>query len=207
MSIRSRLFARYYERSMAATEEAGLEAMRSGLLAGARGDVVEIGAGTGLNLRHYGDDVRSLTLTEPDRSMLRRLRPVARGATVVEAAADRLPLDDASADVIVSTLVLCGVGDQADTLAEIRRVLRPDGQLLLIEHVRSDDADVARRQDRMDWLQRLFAGCHCNRDTGAALGAGGFDTSELRDSRLPNAPSFVRPLIVGTAQPTRAHAT
>lgn len=197
MGIRSRLFARYYERSMEATERGGLAAMRAGLLAEALGDVVEIGAGTGLNLPHYDPGVRSLTLTEPDRSMLRRLRTVSDGAIVVDAAADDLPFDDASADAVVSTLVLCGVDDQAATLAEIRRVLRPGGKLLLIEHVRASDPEAARRQDRLDWLQRLVAGCHCNRATGDALDAAGFDTSRLEERRMPKAPSFVRPLLVG----------
>lgn len=201
MSIRSRLFARYYERSMKATEQAGLAAMRASLLGEARGDVVEIGAGTGLNLPHYGAGVRSLTLTEPDPSMRRRLVPaVADRAAVVDAPAEALPLDDQSADVVVSTLVLCGVDEPAAALAEIRRVLRPGGTLLVLEHVRATDPDLARRQDRLDWLQRMFAGCHCNRDTGSALDAAGFDTRHLRPSRLPNAPEFVRPLLVGPAE-------
>jgi ubiquinone/menaquinone biosynthesis C-methylase UbiE len=203
MSIRSRLFARYYERSMQATEAAGLAAMRANLLAEARGDVVEIGAGTGLNLPHFGTDVRTLALVEPDPSMRRRLAAAIGGRSgtrLVDASAEALPMDDDSTDVVVSALVLCGVDDQARALGEIRRILRPNGRLLLLEHVRASDPEVARRQDRLDWLQRLFAGCHCNRSTAEAVAAAGFDTSRLRSSNLPNAPTFVRPLVLGPAE-------
>lgn len=203
MGLRTKLRSRLYDRTMAPVEEAGLAAMRMRLLASASGDVLEIGAGTGSNLHHYGPAATALTLTEPDRSMRRRLEPEAATAQhrtiVVDAPAEHLPFEDDGFDTVVSTLVLCGVDDPAAALAEIRRVLRPDGRLLLLEHVRSEDAEAARRQDRINWLQRYVAGCDCNRPTGQTLREHGFDVSEVIVDSMPKAPDHVRPLIVGTA--------
>jgi ubiquinone/menaquinone biosynthesis C-methylase UbiE len=179
--------------------------MRARLLLNARGRTLELGAGTGLNLRHYPRDRIVLTLTEPEASMTERLeRRVAASrpdANVVQAPADRLPFEDASFDSVISTLVLCTVRDQAQALAEVRRVLTPDGALLFLEHVRSDDPRVARWQDRLHpfWLQ-IGHGCHCNRDTLAGLHAAGFRVKDVQHTRMPKAPAIVRPLIVGHAQ-------
>jgi ubiquinone/menaquinone biosynthesis C-methylase UbiE len=116
MSLRRRLFALTYDRSIAKVEKAGLADLRRRLLAGAAGDVLEIGGGTGANLGHYGSAVTSLTLTEPDPSMLRRLerrvREQAPHARVLRAPAEDLPFADDTFDTVVSTLVLCGVDDQ-----------------------------------------------------------------------------------------------
>jgi len=180
--------------------------MRARLLLGARGRTLELGAGTGLNLRHYPRDQVALTLTEPEPSMTERLeRRVAASrpdANVVRAPADRLPFEDASFDSVVATLVLCTVGDQARALAEVRRVLAPDGALLFLEHVRSEDPRVARWQDRIHpfWL-RIGHGCHCNRDTLAGLHAAGFRVEDVQHTRMPKAPAIARPLVVGHAQP------
>jgi ubiquinone/menaquinone biosynthesis C-methylase UbiE len=135
--------------------------------------------------------------------MLRRLRKTAHEhmplAQVVQAPAEHLPFADGTFDTVVSTLVLCGVDDQARSLQEARRVLGPGGRLLFLEHVRSDDPSLARLQDRMNWLNRLVVQCHCNRQTLAAIEAEGFTVSRLERTELPKAPTFVRPLIVGTA--------
>jgi ubiquinone/menaquinone biosynthesis C-methylase UbiE len=197
------LFARAYDRLMTPVEDAGLAAMRMRLLATASGDVLEIGAGTGSNVHHYGPEVASLTLTEPDRSMRRRLEPAVAGTqhptAVVDAPAEHLPFEDDSFDSVVSTLVLCGVGDQGQATDEIRRVLKPDGRLLLIEHVRADDPETARRQDRINWLQKFFAGCDCNRTTGQTLRDHGFEMREVVADAMPKAPDHVRAIIVGAA--------
>jgi SAM-dependent methyltransferase len=202
-----RLFSACYDRGFKATEEAGLCEMRHELLTGARGRVLELGAGTGLNLQHYPEAIESLTLVEPDPHMTRQLRQKLAGsdrsAEVVEAPAEKLPFADDSFDTAVVTLVLCTVPDQAAALAEIARILRPDGQLLFLEHVRSRNPDLAKWQDRLEGPWRFLGdGCHCNRDTAAALGAAGFQLGELEHDALPKAPPIVRPLIHGSATPT-----
>jgi ubiquinone/menaquinone biosynthesis C-methylase UbiE len=199
-----RLFAATYDRGLKATEEAGLGEMRRGLLAAAAGRVVELGAGTGVNLDLYPDVVEDLVLVEPDPHMAKRLRArldaSPRAASVLEAPAERLPLADASRDLAVATLVLCTVPDPAAALAELRRVLVPGGRLLLIEHVRARNPALARWQDRLEKPWRFIGdGCHCNRDTAATLAAAGFKAIELERGAMPKAPPIVRPLIRGRA--------
>ena len=120
-------------------------------------------------------------------------------ATVLQVPAEDLPFEDDTFDTVVSTLVLCGVDDQARSLREIKRVLRPGGRLLFLEHVRSDEAALARFQDRMNWLNRLVVDCDCNRPTLTTIEATGFSVSQLERTEMPKAPKFVRPLIVGSA--------
>jgi len=203
MSLRSRIFAACYDRMNARMEEAGMRAFRTGLLAQAQGRVLEIGAGTGLNLALYGPELESLTVTEPERPMLKRLEQHVQertpSALVLRAPAEDLPFEDGSFDTAVSTLVLCGVDDQPRALRELRRVLRPGGQLLFIEHVRSDDPSLARLQDRMNGVNRFLVGCDCNRPTLRTIESAGFEVTKVEHTSLPNAPKFVRPLIVGAA--------
>ena len=214
MSLRAKMFALTYDRQIAKAEKAGLRAFRERLLAGASGDVLEIGGGTGANLPCYGPAVTSLTITEPQPPMLRRLERKVRehsagqhgaAARVLRAPAEDLPFDDHTFDVAVSTLVLCGVDDQPRALRELHRVLRPGGRLLFIEHVRSDDPATARLQDRMNWLNRLVVCCDCNRPTLDSIRSAGFTVAQVEDTALPKAPKFVRPAILGTAT-TRAAA-
>ena len=204
-----RLFAAGYDRTMAATEDAGMREIRAGLIAGAEGRTLEIGAGTGLNLSHYPEAVTQLVLTEPFEPMTRRLRErvarSGRAAEVVEAPADRLPFTDDDFDTVVCTLVLCTVDDVPATLAEIARVLRPGGRLLFSEHVRSDHPGVARWQDRLERPWMFVAhGCHPNRDTVAAIRASPLTLERADRDRLPKAPPIARPMAVGSAvaQPT-----
>ena len=208
MSLWGTLFAAVYDRGMASAERAGLAAHREQLLAAARGRVLEIGGGTGANLPFYGPGVTELVVTEPEEPMARRLERRLAGyripARVVRAPAERLPLDSGSFDFAVSTLVLCTVADPARALAEIRRVLRPDAPLLFMEHVRSTDPDVARRQDRLRRPWSWFAcGCQTNRPTVETIRAAGFSIAHLRRDRIPKAPSFVAPLVVGAAAARR----
>ncbi len=204
MSLWGRLFAAGYDTLMAGSEKAGLSEHRAKLLAEARGRVLEIGAGTGANLRFYGPDVDEVVVAEPEQPMARRLeRKLAsspRPARLVHAPAERLPFEDASFDTVVSTLVICTVEDPAAAFAEIRRVLKPGGRLLFLEHVRSDDPKLARWQDRLNGVQkRIGHGCNCNRDTVAGLREAGFTVGDLVQERFPKAPPIVRPLVVGTA--------
>jgi ubiquinone/menaquinone biosynthesis C-methylase UbiE len=200
------MFAAMYDRGLQATEDAGLREMRRELLAGARGRVLELGAGTGANLDLYPDGVGELDLVEPDPHMAKRLRATVarsgRKATVVEAPAERLPFADASFDTAVVTLVLCTVPSPPAALSEAARVLKPGGRLLFLEHVRAGDAELARWQDRLEKPWRFLGdGCHCNRDTVATLAASGFEIEDLQRGQLPKAPPIVRPLARGTATP------
>ena len=203
MGLRSRFFAFTYDRFSKGSEDAGLAEMRRNLIAGASGDVLEIGGGTGANLGYYGAGVESLTVTEPEPPMLKRLQRKVREqsshATVLRAPAEDLPFEDASFDTVVSTLVLCGVDDQPRAVRELRRVLRPGGRLIFIEHVRSDDPRKAKMQDRMNPLNRFMVCCDCNRPTLDTIRSAGFAVTALEQTELPKAPPFVRPLIVGTA--------
>ena len=203
MSIRGRWFAMTYDRQMVRVEKSGLGALRRGLLAAAAGHVLEIGGGTGANLAIYGPGVESLTITEPETPMVRRLerrvREQASMAKVLRSPAEDLPFDDDTFDVAVSTLVLCGVNDQSRALRQLRRVLRPGGQLLFIEHVRSGDARLARRQDRMNPVNRLLVCCDCNRPTLTSIQEAGFTVTEVEHLTWQKVPSFASPLIVGSA--------
>jgi ubiquinone/menaquinone biosynthesis C-methylase UbiE len=204
MSLYGRLFARVYDRGIAASEAAGLADRRRRLLAGANGRVLELGAGTGLNLAHYPPGIEQLVLTEPEAPMLARLRERAAGhdlpATVVGAPAERLPAADASVDTVVTTLTLCTVDDLEAALREVHRVLAPGGRLLFLEHVRAGDERLARRQDLLAplWL-RIGHGCHCNRATLASIEASGLAVQDVEHGRMPRAPRFLEPLIAGAA--------
>ena len=126
MGLRSKIFAATYDRMSRANEEAGVRALREGLLAGASGRVLEIGAGTGANLPRYNGNLEAIVVTEPDTEMLSRLQQNASGHAapieVVQAPAEALPFEDDSFDTVVSTLVLCGVEDQSQALREAQRV-------------------------------------------------------------------------------------
>jgi ubiquinone/menaquinone biosynthesis C-methylase UbiE len=203
-----RAFSALYDRGFKATEEAGLSDMRHELLTQARGRVLELGAGTGLNLEHYPEGIEGLTLVEPDPHMTKQLREKlvrsgkASEISVVEAPGERLPFPDNSFDTVAVTLVFCTVPDQAATLAEVRRVLKPDGQLLFLEHVRAEEPGLAKWQDRLERPWRFLGdGCHCNRDTNSALRTAGFEIDRLERGELPKAPAIVKPLIAGSARP------
>ena len=205
MSVWGNIFAAIYDPIMGRTEKAGLRAQREALLARASGDVLEIGGGTGANLTFYGDAVRSLTITEPEKPMIRRLQrhisEQAPDAMLLRAPAEDLPFEDATFDVAVSTLVLCTVDDQPRALRELHRVLRPGGKLLFIEHVRSDDPKLARHQDRMMPINvRIGHGCHCNRPTLQSIRSAGFEVTEVQSDTLKHAPKHIRPLVVGVAE-------
>ncbi len=201
-----RAFARFYDRALKATEENGLGAMRTALLAEARGRVVEVGAGTGVNVNLYGAEIEDLTLVEPDPHMAARLRTrLAEGGGgaakhLIEAPAESLPFADDTFDTAVATLVLCTIPDPVAAIDELARVLKPGGRLLFIEHVRSDDPARARWQDRLEKPWRFMAdGCYCNRDTEAMLGGSVFQVQTIEHGKMPKAAPIVRPLIRGTA--------
>lgn len=201
-----RLFAALYEPVVGAAEKAGLAAQRARLLTEASGRTLEIGAGTGFNLPHYPAAVTELVLSEPSPSMAKRLRrkarQVGRSAEVVEAPGERLPFPDASFDTVVSTLVLCTVGNPAAAVGEVARVLKPGGHFLFLEHVRSDKPGLARWQDRVSPLTTIFfCGCHPNRPTLSTIEASPLRVERVQkgELRLPGVLPFERPCIEGAA--------
>jgi ubiquinone/menaquinone biosynthesis C-methylase UbiE len=200
----ARVFAAMYDPFLWIGERAGMRRHRHDLLAQARGRTLEIGSGTGLNLVHYPDDLDGLVLAEPDASMRKRLdnavRRSERTAQVIDAGAEQLPFGDATIDTVVSTLVLCTVDAPQAALREIGRVLRPDGQLLFIEHVRSESPALARWQDLLarPW-QRFAEGCRCNRATLELMDACGFRL-DAHPAAWRAMPPIIRPLVVGRAR-------
>jgi SAM-dependent methyltransferase len=199
-----RVGARVYDPFLWLGERLGMASRRRALLAAARGRVLEIGAGTGLNLDHYPAGIDELVLTEPVEPMARALeRRAARlgiDVRVHRSPAERLPFPDRSFDTVVSTLVLCTVEDPGRAVAEIRRVLRPGGQLLFIEHVRSERARWAWWQDRLERPWAAFGGgCRCNRRTLEQLAHGGLTTMAVSCGSWSGMPPLVRPLASGSA--------
>ena len=202
----NRVMARMYDRIFRASEEGGLSDARREVLASAHGAVLEIGAGTGLNLRAYPrTGIDRLVVLEPDANMARHLRARLDDAPVVpevvQSPAERMPFSDDSFDVVAGTLVLCEPDDPGAVLAEVARVLKPGGTYLFYEHVRSDEAGLARWQDRLSRLWTATSGgCHCNRTTLATIEASPLAVREVRATRFPKAFVLVRPTIAGVAQ-------
>jgi ubiquinone/menaquinone biosynthesis C-methylase UbiE len=167
-----RWFAACYALQTKLTERGKMKELRRRLLEGLHGTVLEIGAGTGANFAHYPPEAR-VTAIEPDKHMLKRAQAQitlldARNIDVRLAPAERLPFDDASFDAVVSTLVLCTVRSVPQALAEVRRVLRPGGELRFLEHVRGEGV-LAGVQGFMQPAWGWFSGgCHLNRRTEEA---------------------------------------
>lgn len=206
MSLSTLLLAPVYDRLTRASEQACLAAWRAELVAPLRGEVLDIGAGTGANLPHYGPEVTRLVAAEPDAHMRRRLRTKLATASVAnvevsDASADRLPMDAGRFDAVVSTLVLCSVDDPERCLAEYRRVLKPGGTLVFIEHVVAEDNPGRQRwQRRVEpvW-KRVFGNCHITRNTAASIERAGFTFERIDRQSMRKANPMVRPTIRGLA--------
>ncbi len=210
MSLLSRLMARYYDATMRGMEGACLARWRKGMLRNLRGEVLEIGAGTGVNLPYYGAGVSRLVLTEPDPYMRRQLQVKAErwsrlNLSVMDFRAEKIDQPDASFDVIVCTLVLCTVQSQASSLAEAYRLLRPGGQLVFLEHVAALDSPGLHRWQRVFqpfWV-RVCGNCHLTRDTEQAILDAGFDFLQIERVRSRGGPRIVSPTIKGIATKPR----
>lgn len=201
------MIAAMYDRVSAGMERQVFGAHRRRLLEAARGGVLDVGAGTGANLPHYPwDHISKLVLLDPSPGMLDRAR---RKATelglevqIMEGQAEQLPFEDESFDTVVFTLSLCTIPDPARALREARRVLHPNGRLLVLEHVRARDPGLAVWQDRVTPLWKVIGGgCHLNRDTRATIEAAGFEfesVEEFMEKRLQV--PIVQPELIGTAR-------
>lgn len=171
-----------------------LAAYRGRLVPAAAGRVLEIGIGSGLNLPFYGPGVREVVGLDPSAPLLRMARRKSGGKipiNMVVGSAEAMPLDDASFDTVLTTWSLCSIPDVNAALAEIRRVLKPSGALLFVEHGRAPDKSVARWQDRITPLWKPVAGgCHLNRPIDALIRQSGFTTAELRMGYMPGPKPF-----------------
>lgn len=183
------------------------ERLRARQLAAARGRVLEIGFGTGQNAPHYPRSVTSVVGVDPNPGVEKRARKrIAAASVPIElqiASAERLPFDDHSFDTVVTTLTLCSIPDVERALAEIRRVLSPDGQYLLLEHGLADDPRVQKLQRRLNRLNMLIAaGCRLDRPVSALVTSSGFRFRSVEQLEWPGAPKFASFATVGCAVPS-----
>jgi ubiquinone/menaquinone biosynthesis C-methylase UbiE len=212
-TTRHPVFARFYAKLAGpALEKAGATEYRKRLLDGLTGNVIEIGAGNGLNFPHYPAEVKRLVALEPEPQLRALAENAARAAPVqievVDGRAEQLPAADNSFDAAVLCLTLCSIAEPASALTEIHRVLKPGGQLRFFEHVQADTPAMQRVQRLVDatFWPRLFGGCHTGRDTQSAITAAGFTLTKVDRFPFPatKIPSPAATHILGTA--TRPHA-
>jgi ubiquinone/menaquinone biosynthesis C-methylase UbiE len=185
-------FAKVYARISLRMEEAGVGEHRRVTLAGLRGRVIELGCGNGLNFRHYPPEVTQVVAVEPDAFLreiaVRNAAKAPVSVEVVDGVAEHLPGDDASFDAGVATLVLCTVPDVDAALAELRRVVRPGGELRFFEHVLAPTPGMQRVQRFLDgtFWPKIAGGCHTARDTRAAIERAGFELDHIDAVRFPD---------------------
>jgi SAM-dependent methyltransferase len=204
---RHRIFARIYPYISRGAEKGGAAEHRRALLADLQGRVIEVGAGHGLNFAYYPAGVAQAVAVEPEPHLRALAQAAAKDAPVsIEVktgVAEALPAEDGEFDAAVTSLVLCSVSDQAVALSEIARALRPGGELRFYEHVISNHPTMARVQRALDATiyPPLAGGCHCARDTRAAILEAGFQIDH--EERIAFKPSPITPSIphiIGTAR-------
>lgn len=171
-----------------------LRPYRERIIGAAEGRVLEIGIGSGMNLPLYGPNATCVFGVEPSPELLRLAQRQHAAAHVpidlMEGNAEALPSDDGSIDTVVTTWTLCTIGNAERALRECRRMLRPGGSLLFVEHGRAPEPSVARWQDRLDPLWwRMAGGCHLNRKIDALIAGAGFRIEALQNSRVPGLPT------------------
>ena len=190
--------------------EREIGSQRDELLAGLSGRIVEVGAGNGANFRHYPPAVEEVVAVEPEPYLRAKAEQAARAASVpvrvIDGTADELPLEPDSIDAAIASLVLCTIPDGPGALAEMRRVLKPGGELRFLEHVRSDEPRKARAQRMSDssgiW-PLLGGGCHCSRDTLAAIETAGYSIERVNSFSLGPSWWITNPHVLGVARAPR----
>ena len=203
--IRHPLFARWFD-SLSRWIEPEVAQLRDELLAGLSGRVLEIGAGSGMNFRHYPPTVEQVVAIEPEPYLRTKAERAAEAAaipiSVAPGTAEELDLPDGSFDAIVASLVLCTVHEQRRALTELHRVLKRGGELRFFEHVRSPSEAKARVQslaDRTRVWPTLGGGCHCSRDTVIAIKEAGFRVATVRTVDVGPAWMLTNPHVLGRA--------
>ena len=205
-TVRHPVFARSW-RIISRFMERDVGEYRGELLAGLSGRVIEVGAGNGLNFSRYPATTTEVVAVEPD-AYLRRSAERAAAAADVDVSvhyglAQRLPFADGEFDAAVASLVLCSVPEQGPALAELRRVLKPGGELRFFEHVRAEaprKARIQRRLDRSGIWPLLGGGCHCSRETVAAIATAGFAVERVRRLEVGPSWSLSNPVMLGVAR-------
>lgn len=200
------LTAFFYDRFMAKAEEACLKDWRQELLKQVSGDVLEIGAGTGANIEFYPDSVTKLVLIEPDKHMRKLLKANVKKSNLINISiangmAEQIKADDESFDFVVASLVCCSLTNLDAGLLEIRRILKPGGGLVFLEHVAATDGTKRKRwQNRINPIwRRLNGNCHLNRETELAILSAGFRIDQIKRESMRKAMPIVRPTIRGVA--------
>ena len=203
--VRHPLFARLFDRFSGLMEKE-IGRWRDELLADLQGRVIEVGAGNGINFRHYPPTVEEVVAVEPEPYLRAKAQQAAETApvrvSVRHGLADALDFDDDSFDGAVASLVLCSVPDQRDAIAELRRVLKADGELRFLEHVRADGRVKARLQmtlDRTRIWPTLAGGCRCSRDTMSSIRAVGFRIDRQRKIDVGPGWTHTNPHVIGVA--------
>jgi ubiquinone/menaquinone biosynthesis C-methylase UbiE len=199
-----RVFPWLNDKLVAAPE---LKRLRDEALSPAQGLVIEIGFGSGANLKHYPPAVEAIVAIDPNPGMHDRAAAPVKASripvTLLVGHAETLPVPDATLDTAVSTLTLCSVSNPARVIAELKRVLNDRGQLIVLEHGRAEDPGIARWQNRLNGLQNVVAcGCHLNRPIRQIVEAGGFRFESIRSFFLPKAPRTHAWFTVGVASKT-----
>lgn len=206
MRLSSWLMAQSYDWAMRKTEQRCLNQWRKELLTQATGELLEIGAGTGINLPHYPDHLTEITLSEPDPQMRNKLQKklsatTNRGIQLTPWSAEQVELPDQSLDTIVCSLVLCSVNDQQQALTELYRLLRPGGQLLFLEHIIAAEEKTIRWQKRLEPIWRCCSGnCHLTRDTLSNIEATGLQIEQVSEADIIGAPAILRRTVRGRAR-------
>ena len=199
------IFAYFYDNLMLKTEEACLKEWRQKLLKNVSGNVLEIGAGTGANIEFYSEDV-NLVLAEPDKNMRQQIESKIsnsnlKNALVSTGTAEQIEAEDDSFDFVVSTLVCCSVTKPERSLLEIKRVLKPGGSLVFLEHVGAKQGSKRRRWQNIinPFWKKLAGNCHLNRDTEASILSAGFKINDIKRESMRKTIPIVRPAIRGMA--------
>ena len=178
--------------------------LRTEVLQSVAGEVLEIGIGTGLNLRHYGPNVSRVRAVDPNPMLPARVAErrgsVSFPVEISHQSAERLPYEDRTFDCVVSTWTLCTISEPLRALTEVRRVLRPEGRFLFLEHGRSDDQKIARWQDRLNPVQNIIGcGCNLNRRIDDLIAQAGLTITQLDRFAMQGVPRIGGEMYRGTA--------